>query len=96
MKNHKVAYCDQILNIPPVLDDTVRSKTAREFEAYDRGHRDVRYVAAEIAIHADKRIEDLEKALRNARSLLTAYVGTKTSAESVSNLFKQMSDALGE
>ena len=68
----------------------------RESLAFKTGHREVRHAAAEIALHADNRIEDLEKALRNARSLLTDYVGTKTHAEGISDLFKQMSDALGE
>ena len=72
------------------------NRPEREFITYKIGHREARHAAAEIALQADKRIEDLEKALRNARSLITAYVGTKTSAEGISDLFKQMSDALGE
>ena len=91
-----MSYHNEIMNIPAEMGGGMFIYPSREVLFFKTGHREARHAAAEIAMHADKRIEALEKALRNARSLLTAYVGTKTSADSVSILFKQMSDALGE
>ena len=91
-----MSYHDEVINITVELLDAPKVQAEREHRAYRIGHCDARYVAAEIALHADKRIEALEKALRNARSLITAYVGTKTRAKSILDLFKQISDVLEE
>ena len=91
-----MSYHSEIMNIPDKTGGAMFIWAERESIAFKIGHHEARHAAAEIALHADNRIEDLEEALQNARSLLITYVGTKTRAESISDLFKQMSEALGE
>lgn len=54
-------YHGQIINLPATPPPDVTESPVKDIRiAYKTGHRDARHAAAELAIQADQRIEELE------------------------------------
>jgi uncharacterized protein YceH (UPF0502 family) len=53
-------YHGQIMNLPVSQVTFSLCNNAKEQSAYMAGHRDARHAAAELAIQADQRIDELE------------------------------------
>lgn len=63
-RNAMSSYYAQIINLPASVPDGLRDDSGSVLTdvamAYKYGHRDARHAAAELAIQADQRIEELE------------------------------------
>ena len=58
-------YHGQIMNLPATPPPDVTESPVKDIRiAYKTGHRDARHAAAELAIQADARIEELEQLLK--------------------------------
>jgi len=55
---------NEIMNLPCPAPRELIAQQGQHNLCYKFGHRDARHAAAELAIEADKRIEDLEYALK--------------------------------